>query len=158
MTEGFGNKLNTLKNKIETAVMPVLENLITNSLSPMADELSDTVTNVANWIDANPELANTLTRVLAVVAIGIPAVNILAGAIGAIGTLLGAGGAVLTGLAGLAAALSPVLIALAGIAAVGGLAIGVLAGVGDAAAGVGKLIHGDAELKASEETLSLIHI
>ena len=152
MTEGFGNKLNTLKNKIETAVMPVLENLITNSLSPMADELSDTVTNVANWIDANPELANTLTRVLAVVAIGIPAVNILAGAIGAIGTLLGAGGAVLTGLAGLAAALSPVLIALAGIAAVGGLAIGVLAGVGDAAAGVGKLIHGDAELKASEET------
>jgi len=35
---------------------------------------------------------------------------------------------------------------------VGGLAIGVLAGVGDAAAGVGKLIHGDAELKASEET------
>lgn len=151
MTEGFGNKLNTLKNKIETAVMPVLENLITNSLSPMADELSDTVTNVANWIDANPELANTLTRVLAVVAIGIPAVNILAGAIGAIGTLLGAGSTVIAGLGSLVVALAPVGLALAGIAALGGLAGLAIAGVGEAAAGIGKLIHGDAQLKAEEE-------
>lgn len=122
MSQGFGNKLEILKNKIETAVLPVLGKLVTDTLTPMADEFGTTVDNVSKWIDANPELANTLTRVLTVVAIGIPALNILAGAIGAIGTLLSAGGAVLGGLAALATALAPVALAFGAVALAGAAA------------------------------------
>jgi len=111
----FSRAVESLKGSLETLQITVLTPLMENILKPLVNWLIEITNKVSAWAAANPELANTITMILAgltllgptIMALGVvigPLVNGLA----LVGTLIGALtspiGLVIVGIGALAAA------------------------------------------------------
>ena len=81
----FSGKVDTLIGSLETLAITTLTPLMNDVLKPLAETLTEVVNGVILWADENPELAGTLTQVLAGLAIAGPGLMLVGGIIKGVG-------------------------------------------------------------------------
>lgn len=94
----FTGTIEELRGSLETLWINTLTPMIEEALKPFIRQVIELVNGVNEWVIANPELAQSITRVLGVVAALGPALLIIGKVIGLIGALLNPAGLIITGL------------------------------------------------------------
>jgi TP901 family phage tail tape measure protein len=114
----FNGRLEALKGSLETVMINVFTPFMENTLKPLVDTVISVVNSINEWAQANPELANTLVQIGAIVIAVGPALialgTVMQGfgfAISTVTTIVGGLSAALTFL------LSPIGLAIAAAAA-----------------------------------------
>lgn len=94
----FTGTIEELRGSLETLWINTLTPMIEDALKPFIRQVIELVNGVNEWVIANPELAQSITRVLGVVAALGPALFTIGKVIGLIGALLNPAGLIITGL------------------------------------------------------------
>lgn len=93
--ETFQGKLDFLRGSVETFAINTLTPFMNNTLGPFIGQISDVVNGLSDWAVQNPETANEIVKLIAVLGIAGPLVWGLGQLLSAVGTIIGvAGGAV----------------------------------------------------------------
>lgn len=109
----FKGSLLFVKGSIETLQIKVLTPFMNNTLKPLVQRIGEIINAISNWIDANPELAQTIVKVLA-------GVTALGPALFAGGKFMSAFGGIISSVgAALGLLLSPVGLVMAAVAGLG---------------------------------------
>lgn len=86
----FSGAIEFLRGSIELLQITALRPLMDEYLRPMVLQVSDVVNRITEWIQANPELAGTIVRILAVLTVLGPILVVVGQAISIIGGALAA--------------------------------------------------------------------
>src|SRR3990167_7754133 len=93
----FSGRVDSLKGSVETLMITALTPFMENVLTPLADKAIGVVNAITAWVDANPELVNSLMPVIAGALLLGPALlavgtfmTLAAPAVGALATVFGA--------------------------------------------------------------------
>lgn len=107
--QSFQNQINSLMGSFEALEITVLTPFINDVLKPLLEQAILIVNKITEWAKENPELAATITKVLAVAAVLGPVLVIVGAALQAIAPLIALAGAVIGFL------LTPVGLLIAGV-------------------------------------------
>lgn len=109
----FSGKVDALKGSVETLAIKTLTPFMTETLTPLAEKVTDIVNGVIGWTDENPELTNQLVGIAAAALVIGPGLVVAGMGISAAGVALAALGT------GIAIVTSPLFLAAAGMVALG---------------------------------------
>jgi len=96
----FAGATDSLRGSIETLQIQALTPFMENTLTPLVQDLTETINQISAWTQANPELTSTIIKIVGVTALFGGALVILGTVIGAAGTVLSAFGTVVGLVAG----------------------------------------------------------